>query len=62
MLIRKKCIRFPYAGVSRFRFLGYDLSPLCKHPQPWVWFKGQKIRVEALSINLLSVKILFCVT
>jgi len=33
--------RFPYAGMTRFRFSGYDLSPARKietgHPQP-CWF------------------------
>jgi hypothetical protein len=30
--------RFPYAGITRFRFTGYDLSPdalLAGHPQPY---------------------------
>lgn len=29
--------RFPYAGITRFRFNGYDLSPVTfvpRHPQP----------------------------
>jgi hypothetical protein len=44
----------PYASVTRFRFSGYDLSPLVQAPPTLVGYVKRENRVIGIKIQLLT--------